>query len=248
MHENTAAKLYHARPLDLTRLLVGQPQILSVLGGAPLDTAEDYPYDLDGYSKAAVKLAVSAAFNAEEEAKAWSGARRRLQDDIWRYEAKRDIAREKRDYYQASKLSRKITELETALNEIGKKRDFQELIAAFVKRFPVFEPCLYKSMWGELQKIDSDICMTVIEALKAKGIVVLTIHDSFIVECQHEHELREAVREAYRAHPKLNGTIPTLRTEKESPVDSVSDTEGIAKGTLTTDWINPQVNHMGEGI
>jgi hypothetical protein len=53
----------------------------------------------------------------------------------------------------------------------------------------------------ELQRLDSDIAMDVVKTLACdKGIVVLPVHDSFIVQARHRETLREAMGAAFRAH------------------------------------------------
>jgi hypothetical protein len=51
----------------------------------------------------------------------------------------------------------------------------------------------------ELQRLESDIALGIITNLKAKGIVCLPIHDSFIVTCEHEDELRFEMNNVYKS-------------------------------------------------
>ena len=51
----------------------------------------------------------------------------------------------------------------------------------------------------ELQRLESDIALGIITNLKAKGIVCLPIHDSFIVACEYEDELRFEMNSTYKS-------------------------------------------------
>lgn len=62
----------------------------------------------------------------------------------------------------------------------------------------------------ELQRLESDIALGIITNLKAKGIVCLPIHDSFIVTCEHENELIFEMNNVYKSNlifdPVINGS------------------------------------------
>ncbi len=73
------------------------------------------------------------------------------------------------DYAAFKSLSSKTNE---ELRGIESSRRLNEPIAHF----------LCSDMGIKLQRIDSDICMKVIEDMIGRGIPVLPIHDSFIVE------------------------------------------------------------------
>jgi hypothetical protein len=49
-----------------------------------------------------------------------------------------------------------------------------------------------------LQNIDSNIALNVMYHFAEKGVLCLCIHDSFIVECHYEEELREVMEKFYR--------------------------------------------------
>ena len=51
----------------------------------------------------------------------------------------------------------------------------------------------------ELQRLESDIALGIITNLKAKGIVCLPIHDSFIVAREYEDELRFEMKNVYKS-------------------------------------------------
>jgi len=51
--------------------------------------------------------------------------------------------------------------------------------------------------WGRLQRAESDIALEVITNLKAKGIVALPLHDSFIVAKGNEVALKQEMIDCY---------------------------------------------------
>ena len=55
-----------------------------------------------------------------------------------------------------------------------------------------------------MQRTDSDIAMDVLTDLSCeRDIVVLPIHDSFIVQERHRDDLREAMTKALWAHTRV---------------------------------------------
>lgn len=74
-------------------------------------------------------------------------------------------------------------------------------------------PFIYKNSWAELMKIDSDINMEIIKSLTQKGIVVLSIHDSFVVECRHKELLKTCMVESYMKILRLKegDYVPALK-------------------------------------
>jgi len=53
-------------------------------------------------------------------------------------------------------------------------------------------------------KLDSDMALSVIETLQDQGVLVLSIHDSFIVKVSHRKELEEAMAHAYQKVLNIN--------------------------------------------
>ena len=67
---------------------------------------------------------------------------------------------------------------------------------------------LYKKYALTLQNKDSWIADDVLQHFTNRNIPCLCVHDSFIVERQHEDELRSAMEEVYREH--MNGFYPVI--------------------------------------
>ena len=53
-----------------------------------------------------------------------------------------------------------------------------------------------------LQRVDSDLCAQVHREMRAQGIPVLSVHDSFITPRRAEPELRQTMEKAFLEHWK----------------------------------------------
>ena len=53
-------------------------------------------------------------------------------------------------------------------------------------------------MWAELQRKDSEIAEYVLNHMRANRLLVLPVHDSFVVQDQYIHNLYSIMKEAYR--------------------------------------------------
>jgi hypothetical protein len=67
------------------------------------------------------------------------------------------------------------------------------LLDAFIDQHPQIEQFICKDQGIRLMRKDSDITALIIDHLTSKGIPVLTIHDSYIVQRHHFSELRIAM-------------------------------------------------------
>ena len=72
------------------------------------------------------------------------------------------------------------------------------LIDTTIKRHPELSDCFFSGMWAELQYQDSKISEYVLNHMRAKKILVLPVHDSFVVQDQYIHHLYSIMKEAYR--------------------------------------------------
>ena len=102
------------------------------------------------------------------------------------------------------------------------ENEFDAVMAAFEKLHePVLKPkrFLYPKikLWGAYQFFDSQICAYVLDQMTLKGIPCLSVHDSFIVQEQHQGTLEGVMKEAYLKvdHiPDLSKCIPEIRPIK----------------------------------
>lgn len=72
----------------------------------------------------------------------------------------------------------------------------KELIAEIKRAMPQFEPIWHTGIGVRLQRIDGDMAVATMLALKAEGIAVLPVHDSFVVQERHIGKLRVAMDSA----------------------------------------------------
>lgn len=125
--------------------------------------------------------------------------------------------------------------------------DYRKIMAADIKQswseiWHFFEDEEWD--WRRLTKYDSDIAMEVIKECLEAGIIVLTIHDSFIVAEEHEMFLRNAMEKAFR---KVMGTdreiqmkVTRNRPLSVSPYDYTPlCIEGLYKGISNQTNPNP---------
>ena len=73
-------------------------------------------------------------------------------------------------------------------------------------------------MWAELQHQDSEIAEYVLSHMRANRLLVLPVHDSFVVQDQYIHNLYSIMKEAYR----MLGidSIPEVKLKKGANSDS----------------------------
>lgn len=124
------------------------------------------PYDIDGYERAVVKQAVLISLNAKDRLGAMGALHSWARDE------------------------RKKTGLENQFQVPRNIMDDIERAHAPIAEF------FCSSAWMFLQRQDSNIAERVMNHFTAKGIPVLMVHDSFVVEQQHEAELKEVMSEA----------------------------------------------------
>ncbi len=88
-------------------------------------------------------------------------------------------------------------EIRRKLALVENRAAFDAFMGQFEKVHHAIKPDFYKAHWEMFQTYDAKICAYVIEDLTLRGIPVLTIHDSFIVEDRNEQALRQAMTDAY---------------------------------------------------
>ncbi|MBK5072052.1 hypothetical protein I2492_03335 [Budviciaceae bacterium CWB-B4] len=76
--------------------------------------------------------------------------------------------------------------------------DLTSVIEEIKKRNPKVKKFFNSGIGLVLQRKDSDIANQVIQYFVNKGIVIIPIHDSFIVEKQYENELIEVMKNSYK--------------------------------------------------
>jgi hypothetical protein len=78
-----------------------------------------------------------------------------------------------------------------------RSREAARILAAVQAHFPVLAPLWCSGIGLRLQRVDSDLCGQVQRDMRAQGIPVLSVHDSFIAPRRAERELRAAMQRAF---------------------------------------------------
>lgn len=87
--------------------------------------------------------------------------------------------------------------------------DLDDLIRRFKHVHSRLSDYFYSGHGLTLQNNDSNIAADVLSYFTAKKIPCLSVHDSFIVEEQHEDELRQVMTDVYKEH--VNGFEPVIK-------------------------------------
>lgn len=98
---------------------------------------------------------------------------------------------------------------QTALDkaQLLPNKDFQAYLRSFLKHIGPLKAYVGEGVGMSLQRIDSDIAITVLSHLSSMNIVALPIHDSFIVSTRHKDTLRVAMTIAYKERFGLSPLI-----------------------------------------
>jgi hypothetical protein len=108
----------------------------------------------------------------------------------------------------------------------------ERLLDGFLDKNPLLSEDMGTGAGLALQRIDSDITSKIIKHFTGKGIVVLAIHDSYIIETQYHEELAQVMEQSFR--DSLDGITPCAKDEKftQFSVSEISsdDIEGKRAG------------------
>lgn len=91
-----------------------------------------------------------------------------------------------------------------------KNLQLQALLEAVIKRVPVLEKYIGRDKGVELMRIDGEITSQIINHFTSKKIPVLSVHDSYIIAADKDHELTEAMD---TAASRVVGKKVNLETE-----------------------------------
>lgn len=176
------------------------PRLLYARVGLPMDRD---PYQLNSFDRAASKLLLLTAINAKDEKSVFQAFRHQASSNSQKFDVRSEMASyalnpdmdDPADTERLVAMMRSFDERFEAFNKL-KLMTNVELREALESLKHLNEPIaqfLCSDIGIKLQRTDSDICMKVIEEMTGKGIPVLPIHDSFLVEKEHEEELREVM-------------------------------------------------------
>lgn len=91
-------------------------------------------------------------------------------------------------------------------------KDYSDLLQDIIDHHEPIADVFFTQSWGRMQKLDSDIAEAVMVDLYEQGIVVLPIHDSFIVRRGFEGYLKSAMNRAYQ---KYVAAIPGMKSDRQ---------------------------------
>lgn len=92
------------------------------------------------------------------------------------------------------------------------KIDVNHLMNELTSRHRLIAHYFYKAeVAGELQNIESNIAAQIIRYFTSKGIVVLPIHDGFIIQSKYLTKLRTQMRKSFQLYTHSDFKIPVLR-------------------------------------
>ena len=75
----------------------------------------------------------------------------------------------------------------------------------------------FSGLWAELQRQDSEIAEYVLNHMRANRLLVLPVHDSFVVQDQYIHNLYSIMKEAYRM--LVGHSIPEVKLKMGANAD-----------------------------
>lgn len=100
----------------------------------------------------------------------------------------------------------------TSTNEI-----INPLIDTTIEKHPELSDYFFSGMWAELQRQDSKITEYVLNHMRAKKVLVLPVHDSFVVQDQYIQHLYSIMKEAYRM--LVPHSIPAVKLKTGANTD-----------------------------
>ena len=140
------------------------------------------------------------------------------------YKAERNMPDEKRDVYKlvglisinSNSVNKVLNTLKSELVDNGlvkllpdnSKLTRQDLINRFKKHNSKIGDMLFTSKGAKLQFRDSKIANNILKEFAARKILVLCVHDSFIIEMQHKKDLKRAMCKFYK---KEMGFLPVIK-------------------------------------
>ena len=108
-----------------------------------------------------------------------------------------------------SGFRQKVREEDELFNTIGddKYNTIKKLVDELIIHNKQIEDDLFTEKCHELTNHDSNMAHKILMHFKKKKILVLCIHDSFIIEEQYEDELRQKMEEVYK---EKFGNLPII--------------------------------------
>jgi len=97
-----------------------------------------------------------------------------------------------------------------ARKTIPKQFSLADILAAVRNRHPDIYQHFGSGIGMKIMRVESDILVQVLLALKDKGITALPVHDAILVNANYENEAKGVMVEIFR---KRTGLLPDVSTE-----------------------------------
>lgn len=161
------------------------------------DTIDRDPYQIDGYERSErmrslLKQVLLTAINAKDHTSAVGSVRWEINKDWEEYGWVRDAG-----------------------------LDIGDVINRFADQHHPIKSYFFSNYGVKLQRIDSIMAEHVINTFTNQGVLVLCVHDSFIVSSYHEEELHELMDEAL---DKILETLPDVDSGTKARIDTTGMT------------------------
>lgn len=170
----------------------------------PLKTEGYCPYQLDGFDRSVVKLAMLKLVNSTSKAKFIDGINK---SGCPEFKAKHAAFLQRKEWYPRESLSEEDKQIRQTENGIYKSFisgmpdgiNGAELLAAIEKKHADIKHLFCSPQIGlKLQRLDSDIIMQAVHVLSLQAIPVLPVHDSIRCRVDDEQAVIGAMKEAYK--------------------------------------------------
>jgi hypothetical protein len=138
------------------------------------------------------------------------------------------------------------TEANDNIGKALKNKQLAIILDALKEKHPQIAVYLGSDAGINLMKTDSQITEHVIKTFTARGLPVLTVHDSYIVHWGDAHLLNNLLTEAYQHLTGLKGNIRSERigVVLDDPVSWKNEQLSLEAITPTTGYINRMIDWM----
>lgn len=165
-----------------------------------------------------VKLAVNIALNVKDRGTAIAALRGKCQKLALRAQTGLKISF---DRYDSEKVNIAIARPEEPNPELARRykalsAEAASIIDAVAAKHQPIREFLFNSAWKKIHRVDSEICLKVMEEALSRGIPIIGIHDSWIVPQHAENEVRDMIVAAYQTvlPPEVSGSFTPIINAK----------------------------------
>jgi hypothetical protein len=147
-------------------------------------------------------------------------------------------AKDKKSGFAAARNT--FTEEEIHYKGEFSNRFLEDYLTKVKDKHPPLEEYLCSNAGVGLMNIDSQITEKIVEAFTSKGITILCMHDSFIIQVQHDNELRTQMQKAVE---QVSGTNNFKIKRKNIGLGQVTQWKHSDR-----EYYLSSIKHLGEGV